>query len=279
MKYSALLVVSIIILSCTTTSSPQNRNEQEIPMVDAVAQSVHNQCTGNSCPAPSSCAADMVQITGNFCTNLEEVCLKWLDKPTCNKIDPNTKECLVMNAPMRCAEFKKPTVCHSKTVHMDFCIDKYEYPNQEGVKPKLRNTWYEAKSQCESQGKRLCIDNEWTQACRGVENLPYPYGYERDSAACRIDLPWQDPNTHSFEELDKTVPAGSMPKCVSSYGVYDLTGNGDEWCKSSGGTPYISVLKGGHPHGVRNRCTPRTDGHSPEFTFYDTGFRCCKDAL
>lgn len=278
MKYSALIIVSFIILSCTALSSSKNRNEEEIPPVDSVAQDVHDSCDDASCPFPSSCPADMLKIMGNFCTNLEEVCLKWLDKPTCNKIDPDTKECISYNLPMRCGEFKKPTVCLGKTIPMNFCIDKYEYPNQFGVKPKLRNTWYEAKSQCEAQGKRLCIDNEWTQACRGEENLPYPYGYERDATACNIDLPWQDPATHTFEQLDKTVPAGSMPRCVSPYGVYDMTGNGDEWCKSSGGTPYQSVLKGGHPHGVRNRCTPRTDGHNEYFSFYDTGFRCCKDS-
>jgi formylglycine-generating enzyme required for sulfatase activity len=178
---------------------------------------------------------------------------------------------------MRCAEFKFPTVCKSKIKYMNFCIDRYEYPNQLGVKPKLQNTWYQAKAQCEAQNKRLCVDNEWTQACRGPDNLPYPYGYKRDATACRIDLPWQDPSMHTFEELDKTVPAGSMPKCVSAYGAYDMTGNGDEWCQTSGGTPYQSVLKGGHPHGVRNRCTPRTDCHNEYFSFYDTGFRCCKD--
>jgi hypothetical protein len=227
--------------------------------------------------APTICPKDMVNVVGDYCFNLEEICLEWLDKPLCTKTDPKTKECISQSTSMRCGEFKFPTVCKSKTKHMNFCIDRYEYPNQLGVKPKLQNTWYQAKSLCEAQGKRLCVDNEWTQACRGPDNRPYPYGYKRDATACRIDLPWQDPTTHTFEELDKTVPAGSMPACISAYGAYDMTGNGDEWCQSSGGSPYISVLKGGHPHGVRNRCSPRTDGHGPGFSFYDTGFRCCKD--
>ncbi len=262
----SVLFIIFIIISCSPVYPQSMVNDQ----IESQELFCKDYCPINPCPE------DMVHIVGDYCTNLEEICLNWLDQPICNKFDYNHK-CILWNSPMRCAEFKYPTVCKSKVITMSFCIDKYEYPNQRGVKPKLRNTWFEAKTQCEAQGKRLCVDTEWTQACRGKNNLPYPYGYKRDATACRIDLSWQDPNTHTFEQLDKTVPSGSMPNCVSEYGVYDLTGNADEWCKSSGGTPYISVLKGGHPHGVRNRCSPRTDGHSPDFTFYDTGFRCCKD--
>ncbi len=217
----------------------------------------------------------MVQITGEYCINLEEICLKWLDAPLCVKKD-DAGTCEEWSSPMRCGEFQKPTVCKGQTRHMNFCIDKYEYPNKLGSKPQLQTTWNQAKATCESEGKRLCVDTEWTQACRGPSDLPYPYGYVRDTNACRIDLPWQDPATHTFEQLDKTVPSGSMPNCISPYGVYDMTGNADEWAVSSGGTPYVSVFKGGHPHGVRNRCSPRTDGHGPTFSYYDTGFRCCK---
>lgn len=280
MKYHHVgIFVSFLSVSCCTAKPSKI---QERPQTKEIASPVPSS---SAIPAPppvvieqasTVCPADMVQVTGEYCTNLEEICLKWLDEPSCGRFNEK-KECIYMIPPMRCAEFKYPTVCKGKTIHMDFCIDKYEYPNQPGVKPKLQNTWYQAKAQCEAQGKRLCVDNEWTQACRGPDNRPYPYGYVRDATACRIDLPWQDPATHTFEQLDKTVGAGTMPKCVSPYGAYDMTGNGDEWCKSSGGSEFISVLKGGHPHGVRNRCTPRTEVHGPDFSFYDTGFRCCKD--
>lgn len=262
-------ICGILSFNCNT-SSPLDIKKDPILLDNNIPLSKMSG-SNNNCPE------DMVEIKGDFCPGLVEICLKWIDKPVCGKFDKKTKKCLFMNAPMKCAEFKKPSKCISKTVPMNFCIDKFEFPNKEGVKPSLRNTWFQAKEQCENLGKRLCVDTEWTQACRGNENLPYPYGYKRDSSACNIDLPWQDPTTHTFEQLDKTVPAGSMPKCVSPYGVYDMTGNGDEFCKSSGGTPYKSVLKGGHPFGVRNRCTSRTESHNEYFSFYDTSFRCCKD--
>ena len=139
----------------------------------------------------------------------------------------------------------------------------------------MQNTWFQAKAKCEIQGKRLCKDYEWTQACRGPENKPYPYGYKRDSSKCRIDLiQTKNIRTATFEELDKTVVSGEMD-CTSDYGVRDMTGNADEWTVSSGGTPYQSVLQGGHPYSVRNRCSVRTESHNEFFSFYDTGFRCC----
>jgi sulfatase modifying factor 1 len=274
MKFGVpLFLFSLVLVCCSTKQVSQKVADQSLPK-----NYIREVMVADVEPP---CPTDMTQVEGEYCPNLEEVCLKYLDKPLCLK--QNDKGlCLKMSSPMRCEEFKFPTVCRSNTKHVNFCIDIYEYPNKEGEKPKLQVSWYQAKETCESLGKRLCSDIEWTQACRGPRNLPYPYGYKRDSTVCRIDLPWQDPNTHTFEQLDKTVPAGSMINCVSEYGAYDMTGNGDEWAvsdssKSYSEAPYISILKGGHPHGVRNRCTPNTDGHGPTFTFYDTGFRCCKD--
>lgn len=264
--------LALMMSGCVATEKVPPKHK-----ADVTGRTISNEIVISPISVTSVCPTDMVHVNGEYCSNLEEVCLKWLDTPLCISKDENTSECQEWSTPLRCAEFKKPTICRSSTVHMNFCIDKYEYPNKFGEKPKLQTTWVQAKTTCESQGKRLCVDNEWTQACRGPNNLPYPYGYTRDSNACRIDLPWQDPNTHTFEQLDKTVPSGSMSACISEYGAYDMTGNGDEWAVSSGGTPYTSVLKGGHPHGVRNRCSPRTEGHNTTFSYYDTGFRCCKN--
>lgn len=260
----------VVILSCASEQIEQTVFSKEDTLSTMVEMSAMDK-------AVDKCPEDMVFVAGDYCSNLEEVCLKWLDPPACQTKDSDGN-CSKWSEPLRCAEFKNPTVCHSAKKHMEFCIDKYEFPNKLGEKPSLQNTWYQANNQCQALGKRLCQENEWTQACRGPHDLPYPYGYLRDETVCRIDLPWQDPTTHTFAELDKTLGAGAMPRCISEYGVNDLTGNGDEWAVSNGGTTYISVLKGGHPHGVRNRCTPHTTGHGPTFSFYDTGFRCCKDS-
>ena len=36
-------------------------------------------------------------------------------------------------------EFEAPMHCTGKKVHKRFCIDKYEYPNKEGVRPTVMN--------------------------------------------------------------------------------------------------------------------------------------------
>lgn len=217
-----------------------------------------------------SCPIDMIEISGEYCNSLEEICIKWGD--------PENKGA---NGPAQCLEFKYPTKCLSDTTKMHYCIDKYPYPNKPEELPITNITWYKAKELCEQSGKRLCGSKEFVQACRGPENKPYPHsnGYVRDCSKCNCDrTPWLDPNTHSFEELDKRVSLGSMPDCKSDYGVMDLVGNNDRWVINEGGKPYVSALVGGHAvKGARNRCTPKTLAHGPSFSFYETGTICCSD--
>ncbi|MBP9869104.1 hypothetical protein KBC59_00910 [Patescibacteria group bacterium] len=58
-----------------------------------------------------------------------------------------------------------------------FCMDIFEAPNQQGVKPFQLVSQFEADWYCAAQGKRLCADSEWTRACLGPkgENT-YQYG-------------------------------------------------------------------------------------------------------
>lgn len=222
---------------------------------------------------PELCPNDMVRVTGDFCPNVEEICLKWLDEN--QELNSNSGM-----GPLKCGEFKYPTQCKSKKlVHKDFCIDKYEWPNKKGELPKVLMTFWDAKKSCELIGKRLCTGTEHTFACEGPQMKPYPYGngYHRGINICNQDRkPWLDPITHTFEELDKRDRSGSHDECRSDFGVYDIVGNADEWVINESGKPYISALSGGHSvAGVRNRCRPKTIIHGPEFAYYVTGTRCC----
>jgi hypothetical protein len=220
-------------------------------------------------PAASSCAQGMVEVEGDYCPNVEQKCIRWLD--------PETK--------MRCAEFETGTTCYGRPVHKHFCIDRFEYPNIVGAKPVVMKDWYDAKSTCESEGKRLCGDSEWTLACEGQERLPYPYGYSRSAEACNIDKPHVDVDERAIADasrrdeevarLDQRSPSGAHEACVSPYGAYDMTGNVDEWVVNEAGHPYKSGLKGGYWGPVRDRCRPMTIAHNELFEFYQIGFRCC----
>jgi hypothetical protein len=219
-----------------------------------------------------ACGPGMVEVEGDYCPVVEQKCVRWLDP----------------ESHMRCAEFEAGTsTCLARTTHKHFCIDRFEYPNVAGAKPTVMKDWYEAKSTCESEGKRLCGDTEWTLACEGQERLPYPYGYNRSADACNIDKPHLDVDEHAMADLskrdaevarlDQRSPSGSHEACVSPFGAYDMTGNVDEWVVNEGGKPYKSGLKGGYWGPVRDRCRPMTTAHNELFEFYQIGFRCCGD--
>ena len=222
-----------------------------------------------------ACPAGMVEIEGDYCPAAEQICEKWIDE----KRD-------------RCERYRTKVRCYGKPRAHHFCMDRYEYPNEEGTKPVVAVTWEEAKASCTEQGKRLCKAEEWTMACEGPERLPHPYGFERDATACNLDRPYimpddqayKNPKTRAAEvsRLSQSEPSGARPRCVSPYGVYDMTGNVDEWVLNENGSimgpEYESGLKGGYWAPVRNRCRPMTTDHNRWHSGYQIGFRCCSNA-
>jgi formylglycine-generating enzyme required for sulfatase activity len=219
----------------------------------------------------------MVEVQGEYCPAVEQFCLR--------QVEPKHPE------RDRCAEFAATGRCLGIPMPRHFCIDRYEWPNRAGVKPDFAMDWNHANEQCRMAGKRLCNDSEWTLACEGEERLPYPYGYERNSEACNIDRPYIMPDDNKWgnlktrgeelQRLDQRDPSGARESCISPYGVYDMTGNVDEWVMNEKGSekekPYVSGLKGGYWGPVRDRCRPMTTDHNQWHTGYQIGFRCCDD--
>jgi sulfatase modifying factor 1 len=236
------------------------------------------------------CGAGMVHVAGNFLLDVagseagagierlqDDTCSRWIDR----------------EYPARCATFERDKwLAASKELPrkpMDFCIDRFEYPNLRGQNPYVVVTYREASSMCSAEGKHLCSEAEWTFACEGEEGTPYPNGYERDPDTCVMDRPWRAWNEHVYakrdgealrEELDRlwqAEPSGTRAACKSSFGVYDMTGNVDEWTRSVRKEGLQSILKGGYWGPVRTRCRPSTRSHGDTFVAYQQGFRCCAD--
>jgi formylglycine-generating enzyme required for sulfatase activity len=215
----------------------------------------------------------MAEIAGSYCPELTQHCLRWLVNEQ-GGVD-------------RCAQFAPSGPCKAATVKKHFCIDRYEYPNKQGERPIVMKTWTEAQDICRAAGKRLCGDSEWTLACEGKHHLPYPYGRNRSARTCNIDKPLpqvdekalNDPQRRAAElaRLWQGEPSGTRRACTSPYGVFDMTGNVDEWVVNESGKPYRSGSKGGYWGPVRARCRPMTTAHGETFPFYQTGFRCCAD--
>ena len=255
-----LLALAWVAFRPTTPPRPAPAPSDAMPLALAMAPT----------PPTPPCAEGMVLVDGDYCDDVEEKCINERPKPH-----------------VGCLEYATPSVCVGKQTHRRFCMDKYEFPNTEGEKPLVMQSWYDADKTCRSLQKRVCRSHEWTLACEGPDHLPYPYGYVRDSKACHIDEygPMIDEKRFYSVDQDKEIaridrrePSGARPGCGSPYGVYDLPGNVDEWTTNETGIPDHGTLKGGNWGEWRNACRPHTNGHAAWFRYYQLGFRCCSDA-
>jgi formylglycine-generating enzyme len=234
---------------------------------------VPHEQVANASGESGACPPEMVEVAGDYCPSIEHTCLRWLHAER--------------GEPQRCAEYGPSPSCSTTVVAKHFCIDRYEFPNEVGKAPLVMRSWQQAQDTCRGLHKRLCGDSEWTLACEGPQRLPYPYGRKRDASACNIDHPQvqvdanllADPRTRVTEvaRLWRGEASGSHAECKSAHGVFDLTGNVDEWVVNESGKPYRSGLKGGYWGRVRDACRPMTTAHGETFPFYQTGFRCCSD--
>lgn len=140
-----------------------------------------------------------------------------------------------------------------------------------GVKPLVNVTYYQAKKMCENSGKRLCKSDEFFAACDGISNYIYPYGNTYIANAC---------NTNS--SATSAAPTGNYIKCVSYYGVVDMSGNVWEWTDTTYSVTGRAILGGSYAsspenttcksdlNAINNQTLPLTEKR-------DTlGFRCCK---
>ncbi len=245
------------------------------------------------------CSPDMLLIDGDYCPSVKQDCLEEHQEFKHDEAKKKSKrasgeDVSASTVSERCLKYKAPSECLSKRRKSRFCMDRYEWPNQKGELPALLMSWVDARKMCEDKGKRLCTEEEFNFACEGEAMLPYTYGYERDATRCNIDKPYRKREHKLFkynscmkkpqckaelEKLDQRLPTGSMPACVSPFGVYDLNGNINEWVvRPKEKTPNRSGLKGGWWGPVRGRCRPTVGFHKEEDYGYEEGFRCCKDA-
>jgi formylglycine-generating enzyme len=218
--------------------------------------------------AKETCPPEMVLVEGQYCTEVRQVCTKWLDD-----------ESLPF---ARCGEYAANPECVGERVPLRFCIDRREYTPPGETLPQNHMSLIKSGELCEEQGKRLCKESEWTFACEGEEMRPYPYGFAREPVCNhdRDDLYVKDPHRQVLKDL--RVPSGSMTECKSPFGVEDMVGNLDEpTLRETPGAayPYRTALKGGWWIPARNRCRPATTAHDDHYEAIQIGVRCCDDVV
>ena len=233
-----------------------------IPSVAAIEQD--EQLVAAPPPAPSACPAGMILVEGEYCPNVQQRCLEWMDPPGPYQY-------------FRCKRYAKPAECKGPRVHERFCIDATERTEPGSDLPMNKKSWTLAKGICEADGARLCMTSEWNFACEGEEMRPYPYGWERDATTCNADI--ATGLGHIGRLVDHRAPASAHPRCTSAFGVHDMAGNVDEWATVDGAPKGTrEVMKGSWWMPGRNSCRSFQGGHGASYGGTESGVRCCKNA-
>ncbi len=215
----------------------------------------------------SACDKDMVLVEGEYCTEVSQVCARWLDDETLPFA--------------RCAEYRSPSHCVGSRVHERFCIDRYEYTPPGQDLPLNYQSFSKAGALCASLGKRLCTESEWNFACEGEDMRPYPYGFAREAKCNQDREDLYEVNPHRQILADRRERSDARPECVSAFGVYNMAGNMDESVTREGSeqmAPFRNALKGGWWMAARNRCRPATTAHDDYYNDIQVGARCCSAA-
>ncbi len=215
-----------------------------------------------------ACPTGMILVDGEYCPDVEQNCLEWMDPPS----SPY--------AHFRCKRYAKPAVCKSARVHKHYCIDATERAEADTKLPKHDMSWTSSKALCEAEGARLCRESEWVFACEGEEMRPYPYGWERDKTACNVDIETDIGRVGRL--VDHRAVVGSHANCASPFGVRDMAGNVEEWTQADGpgrGSKmgWKEVLKGSWWIPSRHACRQFQVGHNDVYRGAETGTRCCRD--
>jgi hypothetical protein len=187
--------------------------------------------------------------------------------------------------PGGCKRFE-PAEC-SKGQALRFCVDRYEYPNLEGVVPTVMVTFEQARSACDEEDKRLCSDVEWRFACEGREGFELSYGNSREPEACNVgrrterfrpDELWEPRDvSRVVARVERRVASGTMKRCESPFGVHDTTGNVEEWATGASGIE--AALMGGDSLLPEPTCRIVKKTRQTAFRSPHAGFRCCRDPL
>ena len=203
--------------------------------------------------------------------------------------------------------------CPSDMVLVDtVCMDRYEAPNRAGALPLVMYSYDEALAWCQARDKRLCFEDEWLLACQGHAGTLYPYGDTHDPGRCNDEETWltysqsslnywpgtaSTPEIESLEALLQSARdasssgyiaadhvewlyqgegSGTNNGCGGEFGVYDLSGNIEEWttCRSGSGCAWSGNLRGRYWAESRT-CQSSVTTHGDSFHFYEIGFRCC----
>ncbi len=187
----------------------------------------------------------------------------------------------------------------------EYEIDAFEYPNARGERPQSASL-LQAVRLCAAAGKRLCSPDEWRTACQAGQTRRFSSiddlaEYDsRDHFGVRFcNVPGSAFSHFSSDPTAQLAPSGSFPNCGRASGVFDLTGNIDEWIAALDDAGDLAVYVAASSVSATGACdgqilvsTLSTEGQDPydievlaeimadsPLQTYEQpllGFRCCR---
>jgi hypothetical protein len=161
-----------------------------------------------------------------------------------------------------------------------------------GVLPWSSVNWTTADTACKAAGMRLCkvtrnndsiVSDEWGFACslgKSCSNGCYPYGDDYKSALCNGAESGQGA-ARPAGASSTCATSGDLDTSASGEAVFDLSGNLAEWTNDLRGTledgRKVHTCRGGSysTPSFGLGCTFMATTLAQDFSFPDTGFRCC----
>jgi formylglycine-generating enzyme len=150
----------------------------------------------------------------------------------------------------------------------------FDWPAPGGTEawPVVGVDWCDARVYCQAQGKRLCTETEWFEACSRSGARSFPYEGAFVSGRC-----------NGAGGTGTPVAIGSLGQCTGGFdGLFDLSGNVAEWvddCDNQMNPQnHLCAFRGGSylsdgdqlSCGAASRASDRRSSSAA-----DRGFRCC----